>query len=351
MIAVAMTRESHTAYLIALLASILLHAAGYGAAQWLWQSGVGRKFFGAMSFPVSPAKPQERIINFVQLEQPERSVPRTFMETDPRQVTGEQPKEAEYFSDRATVAANPENPTGVEGDTPYLDGRESPVPSTEDVPFQPPAPAVAAAAAAAPAAAAVAAAAEPAAAAAPAAAAGQTGEVAAEGLKVVEEPKLAMVPKSLAAAQPAPVMEPAEPASGSQAAGQLPASLREIAAVKSRQTVAGISRSGVTAFNVAEEAFGPYMKQMVRAVQSRWYALIEQHKLYERTGHVLVVFDLYGDGRVGNLRTEQNTAGVVFGLFCEKAVLESSPFPPLPEKLRWVVGNRPREIAFAFYWQ
>ena len=71
------------------------------------------------------------------------------METDNSQVTGEQPKDAKYYSDRSTVAANPVNPTGKTGDTPYLDGKETRVMSTENVvpnlgppsaPVAPPAP-------------------------------------------------------------------------------------------------------------------------------------------------------------------------------------------------------------------
>lgn len=343
-----MTQQDNTAYLVALLASILLHAAGYGGAQWLRSSGLAERFFGAISFPTKSAAPQQRTITFVEIDEPQPQKARTFMETDDRQVTGETPAEAQYFSDRATVAANPENPTNVEGDTPYLDGRESPVPSTEDVPFNPPAavpaPPARALVGTAPSAT------QPSAQTSPAPAE-QTGQSPAEGLKVVEERKLAMLSKDSTPRHEPLVIESGQSSPSPQAAPAAVTSVREIAALKSRQTVAGISRSGVVAFNVAQDAFGPYMKEMVRAIQSRWYALIEQYKLYERSGHVVVVFDLHGDGRIENLRTEENTAGMVFGLFCEKAIIESSPFQPMPENLQFLVGNRGREIGFAFYWQ
>ena len=36
--------------------------------------------------------------------------PHTFMETTAKQVTGEEPTDAKYYSDKATVAANIKNP-------------------------------------------------------------------------------------------------------------------------------------------------------------------------------------------------------------------------------------------------
>ncbi|MCX7887957.1 MAG: hypothetical protein N3B01_11985, partial [Verrucomicrobiae bacterium] len=64
---------------------------------------------------------------------PSPQPPRRFIETDSSQVTGEKPKETDLYSDRATVAANPENPTGKIGSTPYLDGTETRMLSTADV--------------------------------------------------------------------------------------------------------------------------------------------------------------------------------------------------------------------------
>jgi hypothetical protein len=125
---------------------------------------------------------------------------------------------------------------------------------------------------------------------------------------------------------------------------------REIAAKKSQLKTAGTAKIGVAAFNVAESPFGGYDKLIVRAVQSRWYALIEQNSLYERAGQVTLRFQLLDDGTVQAMEVKENTAGQVLALFCEKAVMESAPFAPLPGELRVLIGKEPREVNFTFYY-
>jgi hypothetical protein len=85
-------------------------------------------------------------------------------------------------------------------------------------------------------------------------------------------------------------------------------------------------------------------------VQSRWYALIDRFGMYERAGAVTIHFELLDDGQVQNLKTTDNTAGQILSLFCEKAILESGPFDPLPDNLRALVGKEPREASFTFYY-
>ena len=125
---------------------------------------------------------------------------------------------------------------------------------------------------------------------------------------------------------------------------------REIGARKSRLTAVGVSRTGVAAFNVAESPFGAYDKEIIRAVQSRWYALIDQNALFEHSGVVRLVFNLGTDGAVKDLKTEENSAGEILKLFCEKAIVDSAPFKPLPEELRPLIGNEAREVNFTFYY-
>jgi hypothetical protein len=125
---------------------------------------------------------------------------------------------------------------------------------------------------------------------------------------------------------------------------------REIMAVKSKLTGSGTAKIGVAAFNVAESPFGAYDKLIVRAVQSRWYALIEKNALYERGGQVTLQFQLLDDGTVQGMKVAENTAGQVLALFCEKAIVESAPFEPLPETLRLLIGKQPREVNFTFYY-
>ncbi len=273
-------------------------------------------------------------ITFVEAPEPQRPKPeerRTFIETDASQVSGEQPPDAKFYSDKSTVAANPDNPTGKIADTPYLDGKETRVMSTETVvpsPASAPTPAIPPAPLSPP----------------PPKVMEKPVEsekkLADEGTKVVEVKKLVMAEKPVELPQP-PAPPPAPARSGSS---------REIATIKSHMTAVGAGRIGVAAFNVTGSPFGEYDKALIRAVQSRWYALIEQNGLYERAGTVTLHFNLLKDGSVQNMEVKENTAGQILSLFCEKAVVDSAPFAPLPENLEVLIGSDPREVNFTFYY-
>jgi hypothetical protein len=379
-----MTRDN-LQFEIAVLMSLLLHAMTFGCWEYrdvLAESPlfkpIARVVSAAFALPkYTQTKPAPQTITFVeaperQPAQPEREPPRQFMETDNSQVTGEQPKDAKYYSDRSTVAANPVNPTGKTGDTPYLDGKETRVMSTEDVvpnpgapsaPVAPPAPA-----SPPPLPPTVAANSQPAAAARPlpppppaTAAADHPKEVAAQGLNAAEEKKLVMGPREVEPVQQSTAAgdsASATPSSASSSAAYRRPALgsaggpsgREIAAVRSRLVASGVNRIGVAAFNVEESPFGTYDKQLIRAVQSRWYALIDKNQLYERAGEVTLHFQLLDDGTVQGMEIKENTAGQILALFCQKAIVDSAPFEPLPEELRMLVGKEPREVNFTFYY-
>ena len=121
-------------------------------------------------------------------------------------------------------------------------------------------------------------------------------------------------------------------------------------AARLRLVATGESRSGVPSFNTAESPFSVYDKEIIRAVQSRWYALVAQNGPYERSGQVALQFNLMPDGSVEAITTEQNSAGQALRQLCENAIVESAPFEPLPEKLRALVGDQPREVSFTFYY-
>lgn len=316
---------------------------------------------------LSATRPQT--ITFVEVEEPRTKAQqaerektteaaRRFMETDETQVTGAKPKDAKYYSDKSTVAANPNNPTGKEGDTPYLAGTETRVPNSVDVPtpsgvpqplnIQPGAPG----------------------------AAGNAGnpapptpkvaqatpqpkapepmkEIAPSGLKIVEEQPLAMAPKPAVqpeAMTPGRTEATAGPAGAPAIVTEPGTPGRELVARRGKLTATGISRSGIATFNVAESPFGAYDKKLIKAVQSRWYALIDRYGMYERAGLVTVHFEMLDDGQVQNLKITENTAGQILALFCEKAIIESGPFDSLPDNLRALVGKEPREASFTFYY-
>ena len=101
---------------------------------------------------------------------------------------------------------------------------------------------------------------------------------------------------------------------------------RELVVRKAHLTVAGVSRSGIAAFGVAESPFGAYDKKLIKAVQGHWYSLIDHYGIYE------------------------SAQSRILSLFCEKAVIESGPFDPLTDELRALTRKEPREISFTFYY-
>jgi len=379
-----MTRDN-LHFEIAMLVSLLLHAMTFDC--WQYREQFARlPLFEPIARVVSAAfaprkytqiKPAPQTITFVEVPerqppQPKPEPPQQFMETDSSQVTGEQPKDAKYYSDRATVAANPVNPTGKTGDTPYLEGKETRVMSTENVvpnlgpPSAPVAPSVPVAPPALPSPPAsppaVVANSQPAPVAKPSppspppvAVAEQPKQVADKGLNAAEEKQFAMLPPEAAIAPQAPQTEPSPPAQPQEYRAPSPGSAgtgsqREIVAAKSHLVASGVSHIGVAAFDVADSPFGAYDHQIVVAVQSRWYALIEKNQLYERGGEVTLHFQLLDDGMVQGMEIKENTAGQILALFCEKAIVDSAPFAPFPEKLRMLVGKEPREVNFTFYY-
>ena len=331
-----------------MLASLVLHILAFMG--WQHRAVLGRMVLFrplVKVFAGAPARPQPLpvppTITFVQEPAPQRQ----FIETDTSQVTGEEPKNARFYSDNSTVAANPENPSGKVGDTPYLNGKEDRMMSTENVRPQPPG--VAAAPAPQPI--------TPPAATQPVAPkpAEPVKELAETGMKVVEEKpeekQMAMLDKPVAAPE-AVLPTPPQPASPPPAPRMMTgsASAREIAAAKSHATAMGVSRLGMAAFNVAGSPFGAYDKALIFAVQSRWYAVLNEKRMDMHAGTVVLQFDLRADGSVVNMVMKENSAGMDLGLYCEKAVVESAPFAPLPESLQRLIGGDAREITFTFYY-
>ncbi|HUJ70736.1 MAG TPA: hypothetical protein VLZ30_00720 [Verrucomicrobiae bacterium] len=356
---------------IALLASLMLHVFAFGT--WQYRGVLAKlpllsalsRIMSVVHLPQSPATPQVTTMTFVAVDDPRTKAQREhdkqaqqLIETDASQVTGEKPKDAKYYSDKSTLAANPHNPTHKEGDTPYLEGKETRVMSTLDVPTQsgvasPPV-------------------VQPGSPGAPGrptppsiakkppqpqpALQDQPKEIPPLGVKIVEEEKMAMAPNTavqpeVATSSDAPVSPAMVGDGGTPAAASDPGTPgREIIARKAHLTAVGVTRTGIAAFNVEESPFGAYDKKIFKAVQSRWYALIDRFGMYERAGAVTVHFELLDDGQIRNLKVSDNTAGQILSLFCEKAIIESGPFEPLPDNLRALVGKEPREASFTFYY-
>lgn len=101
-------------------------------------------------------------------------------------------------------------------------------------------------------------------------------------------------------------------------------------------------------FDVKSSPFGDYDLRMVAAVQERWWAMLEERRFsLERTGKVVLRFNLHGDGTISQLQTLQSDVGETLGFTCEAALMGASPFGRWPSVLR-AQALDPREITFTF---
>ncbi len=342
---------------VAVLVSVLLHALTFGLYQTrtFWERLPLIRSLAEARPTLTSKAPVIPQITFVEAPTPKPQrpppppeQPNIYMETHDNQASAT-PPETDFYGTRNTVAANPENPTKKEGATPYLKGEKTGALASETVPVAKPAlmsppapPPVAPTPKPAP----------PAARGTPEPPAEKPKEVPNEGLAQAEppkpeQPKFAMLgnqePSMIT--PPAPPSEPApHPTLAAGSAGG------EVSTVRSRLTASGVSRQGVAAFNVAESPFGAYDREIIRAVQSRWYNILDQFGLDTKGGTVTLYFELYDDGHIGKVQRKENTAGEMNALWCEKAVTEAAPFEPLPDKLRLLLGGQPRDVTFTFYY-
>ena len=78
--------------------------------------------------------------------------------------------------------------------------------------------------------------------------------------------------------------------------------------------------------------------------------MLNTQRMDTHAGTVELKFDLLADGSVAKMEMKANSAGPALGLYCQKAVVESAPFAPLPEDLKRLIGGDSREIIFTFYY-
>lgn len=114
--------------------------------------------------------------------------------------------------------------------------------------------------------------------------------------------------------------------------------------------VSGVAGNRTGAFNNPSGPFAEYDKKVVKKIQKRWYEMIDHYGIYNNTAVVTVSFDLHADGLVDKVKITDNSGGQILGMFCEKAVVESAPFDPWPEKAVAVAGKDPRQCTFTFYY-
>jgi len=256
-----------------------------------------------------------------------QDAPLMFVNVSPAQATAEPPKEAKYYSDKNARAANPEANKITE--IPKINGKQTQVPRTEDIPRQKFVPL-------------------------------QPSRVVQQAQEAQPEarPKSTYTPGDLTLAKPSPKLrqddgqaeeaKPARPRTIKEALARLQDSrvpgemMRQDGGVSRRQAIASLDTKATP--------FGAYDAALVEAISQRWFTLLDQREYAsDRRGKVVLQFRLHYNGRVTGMNMAENTVGEVLGLICQKAVLDPAPFASWPSDMRRTLGDI-RNIQFTFYY-
>jgi outer membrane biosynthesis protein TonB len=259
-------------------------------------------------------------------EQPlsDREPPLMFVDVNPQQATSEPPRNAAFYSDKNSQAANREadKDTGV----PKITGTQTHVPKAEDVDrnkitkLQP----------------------------APPAEREQPAEEA--------RPKPVTTPGDLVMAKPElnprldnGTADQSKPRTIKEAHARQPSS--QVPGQKMKQE-GGVRRVNlVPSFDAKVTPYGAYDAALVAAISQRWFDLLDSREFArDRSGRVVLQFHLNSDGRITDMKVMENTVGEVLSLVCQKAVLDPAPFEKWPSDMRREFGEDYRILKFAFYY-
>jgi hypothetical protein len=259
-----------------------------------------------------------------------QEAPLLFVDVNPAVATPEPPKETLYYSSRNSRAANPE--ADKETDVPKIDGKQTEVVKTEDVPREkfvplqptptptppaPPAPEPVAEAKAKP--------------------AEKPGDL------TMAKPEPDPQPKRDDGQEPKPRARTIKEALARREPNRLPSQ-------KSQQEGGVKHRLEIASLDAKATPFGTYDEALVEAISQCWFNLLDQQNYAaDYRGKVVLQFRLHQDGRVSDVREAENTAGTVPGVICQAAVDKPNPYPPFPSDMRRTVGET-RSIQFTFFY-
>lgn len=324
----------------AFVASLLIHASLYGS--WLAGKHLGlwnhqASWFLSLLSKKSP--PSQRANLAPAPPDAPKPIPVTFAEVDPDSAAQTPPEETKYYGALSSLASNPEASL-QEKDKPKIDGSQDKVVRLADnprpipFPLQPSPPP------------------EPETPSTP-----QPEKP--EARPDQPEPK---PPGDLAKASPLELPKSGETAQRLTVPPAPPKPQdrpRKLAEVRPQnmalagQTMVqdgGVPRRGRVALNVKATPFGAYDLAFIRAVEQRWYTLLDTTSFVQRSGKVVLEFKLHSDGRVTELKAQTNEVGEILGLLCQRAIVDPAPYAPWPSDMRRMIGDNVREVTFTFYY-
>jgi hypothetical protein len=291
-------RRERSRLLMALAVSVCLHLTGWGGylaqEKYHWLNKLPWPVLRLAKPPVARPVPQENQMVFLDVTEP----------------AVEPPKNAKYYSDKNSRAANPDA-TEVSSQ-PKLTGKQTDVAKTEDVP------------------------------------------------KLVKPTPTKQAGPKPAQPSPANTLMPGgtEKARPENKPSERPRTLRDALAVQPKQMPGqqmkqdgGVQRKALkTSLDAIATPFGAYDRAIIEAIQSRWYDLLDKQKFaLDRTGKVTVTFKLNSDGTVTELKIADNSVGVLLGYVCQESIADAAPFGAWPSDMRRYYGTS-RDVTFTFYY-
>lgn len=303
--------------------SLAIHLLFFGSYE------LGRKFDLWQSIHLPRWLQKSKVMTLI-APQPEKSpvpkeAPLVYVDVNPDQATPEPPKDARYYSNRNSKAANPEADKDV--DIPKINGNQTQVAKAEDTPRSPydklmP----------------------------------DFNRAAREQEEARARDSTPVPPGDLAMAKPDATLRRDD----GTAEEPKPRTIKEALMRRNRNTLEGQKmkqEGGVgrirldPGFDTKATPFGQYDAEFIQAVQARWDDLLDNISFdgYRR-GRVVLEFHLNFDGRITDMKVLDNNVGEVLGLLCQKAVLDPAPFDRWPREMRLMVDKDYREIKFTFYY-
>ncbi|MBA3849578.1 MAG: hypothetical protein C0502_06225 [Opitutus sp.] len=113
--------------------------------------------------------------------------------------------------------------------------------------------------------------------------------------------------------------------------------------------IAGTSNIGILGIDARWSEYGEYMQEFIEIVQTSWWEILRESRIYPQTGtRVVVTFTLNSDGEVSILSTEE-TAGRQGVYACTNAITTRQPYRKWTEQMIAVLG-RQQTMTFSFHY-
>ncbi len=302
---------------LVLALSLLLHLMGWGGyeagkefgwwQQWHWPKWLPR--LTILNIKPPPPQNNEQQLVFVEVSQP----------------SAEAPKDTKYYSSKNSRAGDP---TQGDKDVPQLNGKQTEIVKTENVPrptvskLQPapptpqkPAPSVV------------------------------------QPKPLVSKPGDLTLGKPETWDKPTPQEEP-RPRTVKQALAQ---QSQRLPGPQMRQEGGMQRHLEVASLDARSTSFGAYDDALIDAVTQSWFNLLDQTRYASDShGKVVIQFNLHSDGSVTDLKIAGDTAddvpGGIWAIVCQSAIDKAAPFARWPSDMYHEIGSTTRPVRFTFYY-